>query len=96
MIVVGLKTTMSAFRPGAKDAAVFDAHALRGKRGHLSDRVLQREHVLLAHVHAEHARECAVSAWVGRVLPERRHPRRAVRRDHRRGMFHDAHAGRPR
>src|SRR5580765_8416747 len=56
----------------AQAAAIADREGLGRKGGELADCLLQREHFIVAHVFAEHAREVAVGAWMlGR---EQEHP----------------------
>ena len=74
--------------PFAQDAAIGEADPLRGKRRHLADRVLERDHLQLPHVAAEHARERAVAARMRARLAEDRHL--PVGPDHRRRMAEDA------
>ena len=57
--------------PFAQHPAIGQPDPLRGKRRHLPDRVLERDHFQLAHVAAEHAREGAVAARM-RAAPRRR------------------------
>ena len=62
LIFAGSNTTMSAKQPLSQAAAILQLEALGRLARQAADRVLQRHHLLVAHVAAEEAREVAVGA----------------------------------
>ena len=63
-IVAGSNTTTSANIPGLQQSAIGDRQSRRDRRRHLSNRVLERNHALVAHVLAQDARIVAERARV--------------------------------
>ena len=74
--------------PWTQHAAIGQPQARGGEGGHLPDRILQRQHVLVADVDGQHAGESAVTARMRVGAAEHRHL--AVGGDHRRRMLQDA------